>query len=72
MFYPQTIALCVSVLMAETFDATHRMLPVLGMSFWWAAGVLTLSLLGYLLPNWKTLQVAITAPINVLSVLYIW
>lgn len=72
MFYnPQTTALCSYVLMTETFDSAHREIPTIALQFFWALGIMTISLLGYLIPKWEHLQLTITLPINVLSVIYI-
>ncbi|KAH9508605.1 hypothetical protein Btru_052141 [Bulinus truncatus] len=67
-----TVALNVFVLMSETFDAAHRAVPTIAMEFFWALSIMSLALLGYLIPNWKDLELAIALPINVLSVLFIF
>ena len=69
---PKTIALCAYVLMTETFDSGHRELPTILMQMFWALGIMSLALLGYLIPDWKHLQLAVALPVNVLSVAYIW
>ncbi|CAG5134675.1 unnamed protein product [Candidula unifasciata] len=65
-----TAALCSYVLMTETFDTAHREVPTIAMQFFWALGIMTMALFGYLIPEWENLQLTITLPINVLSVVY--
>lgn len=67
-----TIALSVYVLMTETFDAAHRDLPTIAVNFFWAFGIMSLALLGYLIPEWQYLELAIALPINVLSIVLIF
>ncbi|RUS75641.1 hypothetical protein EGW08_016595, partial [Elysia chlorotica] len=62
-----TIALSVYVLMTETFDASHRELPTIAIQFFWSAGIMSMALLGYLIPAWQDLELAIALPINILS-----
>ncbi|GFR90915.1 solute carrier family 22 member 4 [Elysia marginata] len=58
--------------MTETFDAEHRELPTFAMQSFWAVGVMSMALLGYLIPEWQDLELAITLPVNILSVIYIF
>ncbi|KAK3750685.1 hypothetical protein RRG08_061907 [Elysia crispata] len=67
-----TIALSVYVLMSETFDAAHRELPTIAMQFFWAMGIMSMALLGYLIPEWQNLELAIALPINILSLLFVF
>lgn len=67
-----TIALCSFVLMSETFDATHREMPTIAMEFFWAFGIMSLALLGYLIPKWEDLQLAISLPVNILSLSFVF
>ena len=66
----QAIALSAYVLMTETFDAAHRELPTIAMQFFWAMGIMTMALLGYLIPRWQDLELTIALPINVLSLVF--
>ncbi|XP_005090349.2 organic cation transporter protein [Aplysia californica] len=70
--FNMTIALCAYVLMTETFDAAHREPPTIFMQFFWAMGIMSLALFGYLLPDWGHLELVIALPINLLSFFYIW
>ncbi|KAK0070250.1 solute carrier family 22 member 5 [Biomphalaria pfeifferi] len=67
-----TIALNVFVLMTETFDANHRTIPIIALEFFWSFGIMSLALLGYLIPDWKDLELTIALPINILSVSFIF
>uniref|UniRef100_A0A2C9LA79 Major facilitator superfamily (MFS) profile domain-containing protein n=1 Tax=Biomphalaria glabrata TaxID=6526 RepID=A0A2C9LA79_BIOGL len=67
-----TIALNVFVLMTETFDASHRTIPIIALEFFWSFGIMSLALLGYLIPDWKDLELTIALPINILSVSFIF
>ncbi|XP_059179043.1 solute carrier family 22 member 21-like isoform X2 [Physella acuta] len=67
-----TVALCVFVLMSETFDATHRAVPTIAMQFFWAVGIMSMALLGYLIPRWEDLELTIALPFNILSLAYIF
>ncbi|XP_046545646.1 organic cation transporter protein-like [Haliotis rubra] len=66
-----TIALCVSVLLNETFASTHRLLPAVSVQFFWAMGIMLLALFGYLVRNWRHLEMLISLP-NLLSIGCIW
>ncbi|BFY98985.1 hypothetical protein BsWGS_02025 [Bradybaena similaris] len=67
-----TVALCSYVLMTETFDTAHREVPTIALQFFWALGIMSMALFGYLIPEWQYLQLTITLPINVLSLIYIF
>ncbi|CAL1546225.1 unnamed protein product [Lymnaea stagnalis] len=70
--FNMTIALCSFVLMSETFDATHREMPTIAMEFFWAFSIMSLALLGYLIPKWEDLQLAISLPVNILSLSFVF
>nr|KAG5701350.1 hypothetical protein BaRGS_006124 [Batillaria attramentaria] len=66
-----TIALCAYVLIVETFDSKTREYPALSLQFFWAGGIMSLSLFAYLLPEWRYLQMTVSLP-QVLTVAYFW
>ncbi|XP_071115950.1 organic cation transporter protein-like isoform X2 [Haliotis cracherodii] len=66
-FLAETIALCVSVLLSESFASTHRLLPAVSVQFFWAMGIMLLALFGYLVRNWRHLEMLISLP-NLLSI----
>ncbi|XP_071115919.1 organic cation transporter protein-like isoform X1 [Haliotis cracherodii] len=65
--FNMTIALCVSVLLSESFASTHRLLPAVSVQFFWAMGIMLLALFGYLVRNWRHLEMLISLP-NLLSI----
>ncbi|XP_076443334.1 organic cation transporter protein-like [Babylonia areolata] len=66
-----TIALCAYVLIVETFDKSTREWPALSLQFFWAGGIMLLSLLAYLLPDWRHLELVVSLP-QLLTVTYYW
>ncbi|KAL8577451.1 hypothetical protein ACOMHN_048086 [Nucella lapillus] len=66
-----TIALCAYVLVVETFDKNTREWPALSLQFFWAGGVMLLSLFAYLLPNWRHLELLVSLP-QLLTISYYW
>ena len=67
----QGASLCAFTLMTETFSKKYREFAGVGAQLFWASGVVLLAGLGYLLPNWRHLQLVITLSVLV-SVLYLW
>ncbi|GFN80525.1 solute carrier family 22 member 4, partial [Plakobranchus ocellatus] len=67
-----TIALTTYVLMTESFDANHREIPTIALQFFWALGIISMALLGYLVPAWQDLELVIALPINILSLSFIF
>ena len=61
-YFSQAIALTGFVYMVELFPATHRSLPGIGLQLFWASGVMSLALLGFLFKNWRYLEVVMSAP----------
>lgn len=69
--YLQAIALIVYIMATELFDARSRIRGAVSLSFFWASGIILLALFGYLVRDWRHLELLISIP-NFLTVLYIW
>ncbi|XP_052766824.1 organic cation transporter protein-like [Mya arenaria] len=65
------IALIAYVMITELFTTKKRTLPSVGVNFFWSWGIMTLALFGYLIRDWRHMQILITVP-NFITVLYIW
>jgi hypothetical protein len=62
---------CAFVLVTEYVGSRHRSAVGFGIWFAWIAGMLSLALLGYLIPNWRTLSIITSAP-GILFFLFWW
>ncbi len=67
----QGLQTCTFVLIMELFTAQHRTLVGTVFEVFWGTGVLWLATAGFLLQNWRHIQLLITLP-SVLAVVYIW
>ncbi|KAH3846054.1 hypothetical protein DPMN_088347 [Dreissena polymorpha] len=70
-FLNMAIALIAYVMVTELFTATKRTRPSVGINIFWSFGIVTLALFGYLVRNWRHLQLLISLP-NFLTILFIW
>ncbi|WAR19209.1 S22A4-like protein [Mya arenaria] len=56
------IALIAYVMITELFTTKKRTLPSVGVNFFWSWGIMTLALFGYLIRDWRHMQILITVP----------
>jgi len=70
-FVLQGIALICYIMATELFDAKRRIRSAVGLSFFWATSIIVLSLFGYLIRDWRQLELLISIP-NFLTIAYIW
>ena len=59
------------VMACELFPAIHRTFAGTALELFWAAAWMFLALLGYLIRDWRHLQLAITLP-GLITVALIW
>ncbi|XP_064595837.1 organic cation transporter protein-like [Liolophura sinensis] len=67
----QTIGLVAYVMVPEAFPSSSRTMPYIALFLFWASGVMSLALLGYLIRDWRHLELAISIP-NFFTLLYYW
>lgn len=65
------ISLISYCMISELLPSTHRTLPVIGASLIWSLGIMILALAGYLIKDWKILQIVISLP-NLIVILLWW
>ncbi|OQV15161.1 Solute carrier family 22 member 3 [Hypsibius exemplaris] len=66
----QGASLCAFTLMVETFPKQYREFAGVGAQLFWAGGVILLGGFGYVLPNWRHLQLLISLSV-VVSLAYV-
>ncbi len=59
------------VLILELYSIDHRAAAGCGFEIVWGLGVMWLALVGYLFPNWRHMQLAISLP-SLLAICYTW
>ncbi|XP_041364028.1 organic cation transporter protein-like [Gigantopelta aegis] len=59
------------VMMIEMFPSSHRMAPSVLMQGFWSAGVMTFALFGFLVYDWRHIEMLISLP-SFLTVIYAW
>ncbi|ESP05239.1 hypothetical protein LOTGIDRAFT_227894 [Lottia gigantea] len=64
------IGLTVFVMITESYQASVRTIPSVGIQIAWATGIMLLALFGYLIRNWRHLQLLISLP-NFIIVIYV-
>ncbi|XP_005089749.1 solute carrier family 22 member 5 [Aplysia californica] len=70
-FFNMGIALCTYVMMTEIFPAQHRAIPSCGFQIFWAFGVMLTALFGFVVRDWRHLQLVFSLP-NILCAVFVW
>ncbi|CAG5119100.1 unnamed protein product [Candidula unifasciata] len=70
-FFNMGIALSTYVMMTEIFPAQHRTIPCCGFQIFWAFGIMLTALFGFLVRDWRHLQLIFSLP-NLLCAALIW
>ncbi|CAL1546222.1 unnamed protein product, partial [Lymnaea stagnalis] len=70
-FFNMGIALSTYVMMTELFPSQQRSIPCCGLQIFWAIGIMLTALFGYMVRDWRHLQLVFSLP-NLPCAIFVW